>query len=230
MNIQAVILAGGRGSRLNPVTDNTPKPMIKVCGKPFLEHLLILLQRQKINDILLLVSYLGDKIESHFGDGKKLGLKISYCYEKNQLGTAGALRNAKSKLNDEFILLNGDTITIVDYFKLVESFHKSKKDAMVVAYDNKKKVGPSNITCRNNQVIGCGKNDSNNTHINAGVAVFKRSIVNLIPKKKMCSLEEEIFPQLIENCQFTSFPTSQRFFDMGVPEGLDTVEKYLNNT
>ncbi|HKF24702.1 MAG TPA: sugar phosphate nucleotidyltransferase, partial [Candidatus Acidoferrum sp.] len=112
---QAVILAGGLGTRMRPVTETVPKPMIAVAGKPFLQWQLELLATSGIRSALLLVAYLGEQIEQYFGDGRRFGSSIDYAYELSPLGTGGALRNAEQKLRDWFVLLNGDTYLAIDY-------------------------------------------------------------------------------------------------------------------
>ena len=111
--MQAVILAGGKGRRLRPITEQIPKPMIEIKGKPFLQYQLEFIKDCITKDILLLVGYLGDKIEAYFKNGSGLGLNIQYSYEKAPLGTAGALRNANDKLEDEFLLLYGDSYLLL---------------------------------------------------------------------------------------------------------------------
>src|SRR5450432_2485472 len=102
--MQAVILAGGLGTRLWPLTKTVPKPMVPVAGAPYLEHQLRLLEKQGIRDILLLTGYLGEQIEEHFGDGSRLGLRIAYSREETPVGTGGALRLAQGLLADSFLL------------------------------------------------------------------------------------------------------------------------------
>src|SRR5882724_5899162 len=106
IDCQAVILAGGLGTRMRPVTETIPKPMIPVCGKPFLQHQLELLQKNGIDRVLLLVSYLGEQIEEYFSNGDSLKMNLSYSYESSPLGTGGALKNAGSKLEEKFLVLN----------------------------------------------------------------------------------------------------------------------------
>ncbi|MFA4889338.1 MAG: nucleotidyltransferase family protein [Candidatus Omnitrophota bacterium] len=105
---QAVILTGGEGRRLRPITETIPKSMIPIKGKPFLRYQLDLIKTFGINEVLILVGYLGEEIIKYFKDGKKFGLQIDYSFEKQLLGTAGALKNAEKKLNNYFLLLNGD--------------------------------------------------------------------------------------------------------------------------
>jgi len=226
--MQAVILVGGKGTRLRPLTNTVPKPLIDINGKPFLQYQLELIKSFS-TDILLLVSYLGEKIEKYFGDGSKLGLKIEYCYEKNPLGTGGALNNTENKLQDEFILFNGDTYLHIDYGKLIEYFHQYKSIGVVVVYDNSEKIAPNNIVIdKSGMVTGCNRKDSKNmSHIHAGIMIFKKNILDFIPKGKICSMEEDVFPKLIKARQLYGFETNQRFYDMGSPKELEAIKDAL---
>ncbi len=122
---QAVILAGGLGTRMRPITETIPKPMIMVAGKPFLQHQLGLMSRAGIEEALLLVAYLGEQIQEYFGDGAKFGCKVSYSFEPSPLGTGGALKNAEAQLQDQFVVVNGDTYLAIDYCALVKEFGDS---------------------------------------------------------------------------------------------------------
>jgi len=227
--MQAVILAGGKGTRLRPLTYQIPKPMVPIHGKPLLQHQLELIKSFGIDKVLLLVSYLGNQIEEYFGDGSRLGLKIEYSYEESPLGTGGALKNAEDKLATEFLLLNGDTFLPIDYRKLINYFNQHNKIGVIVVYNNSEKVAPNNIAIRDSDlVLGYNKKDAEGmTHVDAGAMVFKKEVLNLIPKGHMCSLEEEIFHKLIKERQLLAFPTGQRFYDMGNLEGLTVIEEIL---
>src|SRR3989338_4163835 len=113
--MQAVVLCGGLGTRLRPLTEKVPKPMVELNGKPFLEHLVLFLKKQGFSEFLFLSSYHHEKIESHFGNGKKFGVNIAYSVEEKLLGTGGALLNAEQKLGEEFLLVNGDTFLPINF-------------------------------------------------------------------------------------------------------------------
>ena len=228
-SMKAVILAGGKGTRLRPLTYQIPKPLVPVHGKPFLQYQLELIKSFGIREALILVSYLGHKIEEYFGDGSKLGLKIEYSYEESQLGTGGALKNAGDKLAEHFLLLNGDTLLAIDYAKFIVYFHRSNKIGSVVVYDNSVKVASNNIAVdESNFVIKYDKKSSREmTHVDAGAMVFKREILNYIPEGRVCSLEEEIFHELIEKRELIAFVTNQSFYDMGNFNGLEAIKGVL---
>lgn len=227
--MQAVILAGGKGTRLRPLTCQIPKPMVPIHGKPFLQHQLELIKSFGINEVLLLVGYLGEQIEEYFDNGSKFGLGIEYSYEDRPLGTGGALKNAEDKLKKEFLLLNGDTYLPINYRELIDYFHRHSKIETIVIYDNPQKIIPDNVLINEaSMVIAYNKKEAKAmTHVDAGAMIFKKKVLDFIPKNLVCSLEEEIFPKLIQVKGLIAFPTSQRFYDLGSFEGLKQIEGIL---
>lgn len=231
-DFQAVILAGGLGTRMKPITSSIPKPMIRVKGKPFLHYQLELLARFGFRRVLLLVAYLGEKIQAHFGDGSTMGMELAYSYEPTPLGTGGALRNAEAQLGREFMVLNGDTYLPVDYSALVHSFREKDSPAMIVAY-RPSIEGPTELASSlpKNLAVSAGgrvtayrKRDPEGlTHVDAGVLVLRKEVLNKIPHDRACSLEEEIFPQLIAAQQMEAWVTPVPFYDMGTPAGLEAL-------
>ncbi len=226
--MQVVILAGGKGTRLYPLTYDMPKPMVLVKGKPFLEYLLEVIKSNGLKKIIFLVGYLGDKIEEYFGNGAAIGFNIEYSYEKNLLGTAGALKNAENKLEDEFLLINGDTLLPINYQELIKYFHASWKTAVMAAYKGTA-GGKNNIFMgERNIVLGYNKSNSEGmTHIDAGVLIFKKEILDIIPEGIFCSLEKEIFAKLIEKKELLAYPTDKKFYDMGSFKGLEDIKEVL---
>jgi len=225
--LQAVILAGGRGTHLKPLTDNLPKPMVLIHGKPFLEYLIKFLNQQGFKKFLILSGYLGEQIENYFKDGKAFGVQIKYSREKGLLGTAGALKNAVAFLEDEFILFNGDTLLNIDYHKLIAAFKAEKKSAMVTAYCDQSGFKP-NLALSGRRVTGYSRSKiEGKTHIDSGVTVLSKKVLNLVPLKKVCSLEDEIYPQLIAQKELAAFIAESKFYDMGSFEGLKDIADIL---
>jgi NDP-sugar pyrophosphorylase family protein len=234
---QAVILAGGLGTRMRPITETIPKPMIPVAGKPFLQHQLELLSGFRIHDVLLLVAFRGKQMEDHFGDGAALRCHITYVHEPSPLGTGGALQHARSHLRDSFVLLNGDTYLAIDYEALLAKFAALDCMALIVAY-KKPSEGvrrvladslPNNlIVLDGGRVSAYRKRDPKGmTHIDAGVVVLGKEVIDWLPEGRPCSLEEEIYPRLIAEGQMSAWVTAEPFHDMGSPEGLVALEEKL---
>ncbi len=227
--MQTVILAGGKGTRLRPLTYQIPKSLVPIHGKPFLHYQLEFIKSFNLNNVLLLVSYLGDQIEDYFGDGSRFGLKIEYSYEEIPLGTGGALKNAGDKLSDEFLLLNGDTFLPIDYDAFIKYFKEFDKIGTITAYDNSEEIVPNNIAVGiSNLVVNYNKKDSRGmTHVDAGVMVFKKELLNFIPEGQTSSLEENTFNELIKRKELAAFVTNQRFYDMGNFKELEVIKGVL---
>ncbi|MFA6129459.1 MAG: sugar phosphate nucleotidyltransferase [Candidatus Omnitrophota bacterium] len=227
--MQVVILAGGKGMRLRPITKLVPKPMVPILGKPFLQYQLEFARSLGLKRFLFLTGYLGDQIKKYFGDGKKFGVKIDYSREKKLLGTAGALRNAAPKLDKEFLLLNGDTFLPIDYNKLIKYFKQCGRVGMVSVYDNAKKIVANNIAVdKSGLVIKYDKEDHKGmVCVDSGAVVFKKEVLSLVPAGEFCSLENDVFGKLIEKKELMVFTNSQRFYDMGSFQGLKVLKDKL---
>lgn len=227
--MQTVILAGGRGSRLSPISDELPKPMAPINGKPFLEYLFLLLKRNSLKKILLCVGYLGEKIEAYFGDGNRLGLEIKYSYEKELLGTAGALKLAADLIEDKFLLLYGDSYLDIDFADFIKSFQRQRTLGSIVIYDNL--LGDTNV--KNNIAIKGDlitrydkiNTDSSLKYVEAGVSIFKKELLDLIVEHRVVSLENDIFSGLITNRKLSGYKSKTRFFDIGT---LDRLNYFTN--
>lgn len=231
--MQAVILAGGRGTRLYPLTESIPKPMAPVAGRPFLEYQLDFLRRQSITEIVLLVGYLAGQIENHFGDGARFGVRIGYSTEHTPLGTGGALREAAPLLAEEFLLLNGDSFLPIDYDAPLSVLRSSDAAFVMVVHNNQAEDSavPNNV-----EVDGTGRvvryvktltPDPGLTHVDAGVLACRRSIVDAIPAGGAVSLESQVYPPLIAARRVTAYEGRCRFYDIGSPDKLAAFETYL---
>lgn len=240
--IQAVVLAGGAGTRLRPLTLDIPKPMININGKPFLLYIIEKLKKYKVKNFVFCVGYLAKKFNEFFGDGSKFDVEILYSIEKEFVGTGGALKIAEEILEDEFFVINGDTFLPVDYVKVYKKFKSVGKTGLLVVYNNRAKIAEPNIaldekgnviTYIKKEILKIGdkeiaKIDNLNIlckFIDAGVQVFSKNILNLIPKGEFISLEVDIFPKLIMQGNLSSYVTSQRYYDLGTPERLECIRK-----
>jgi mannose-1-phosphate guanylyltransferase len=226
---RAVILAGGLGTRLRPLTEKAPKPMLCINGRPFLSHQLQLLQSNGIHDVLLLVAYLGEQIEEYFGDGSGCGMNISYSREPAPMGTGGALKLAESKLHSEFLLLNGDTYLDISYRELISAYRDAECLALIAAYENSGDRLASNLALAPDLTVKMYSKQkaAGLTHVDAGAILLSKQVLQWIPSGRNCSLEEEIFPVLIEKKQMRAWPTSVPFIDMGSSEGLSVLSRRL---
>jgi mannose-1-phosphate guanylyltransferase len=229
--MQAIILAGGLGTRLLPLTEAIPKPMAMVAGAPYLEHQLRLLAQQNIRDVLLLTGYLGDQIEAYFGDGSQMGLRIAYSRENSPLGTGGALREASDKLEDAFLVIYGDSYLPIAYREAFDLLMATDAEGLVVVYDNSlaDTSVKNNIDLDGNGRVARYEKDSPDRlgYVEAGVLALRRAVVDLMPAEGAVSLEKEIFPKLIARRQLAAFVTRQRFYDIGTPDRLRLIATVL---
>lgn len=232
--MQAVILAGGLGTRLWPLTKEVPKPMVPVAGVPYLEHQLRLLARQAITDVGLLTGYLGEQVEAYFGDGRRWGLSLRYAREESPQGTGGALRDAASLLADLFLVIYGDSYLPIDYRAVWKQLADSDAQAVAVVYDNRETTSvPNNIAvdalgriCR---YAKDAPHDPDLAYVEAGVLALRKTVLEAMPRAGAVSLEKEMFPRLIAQGQLLAHVTRQRFYDIGTPERLRAFERFLTS-
>lgn len=230
--MQAVILAGGMGTRLKPLTDKIPKVMVLVNGKPFLWHLLKLLESQGVNDIILCIGYLGKQVKDFFGNGGSLGMRIRYSEETDRLlGTGGALRQSKDLLDSHFFVINGDTYLPIEYNKLDGAFLKSRKNALMVVYESNDDTGIRNNVELDNEsiIIKYDKEnpDSKMKHVDAGVLIISQKVLDTLEKGCPVSMEKEVYPVLAQRRELAAYVTKQRFYDIGIPGQLQVLEDLL---
>jgi D-glycero-alpha-D-manno-heptose 1-phosphate guanylyltransferase len=217
-----VILVGGLGTRLRAALPDLPKPMAPIQGRPFLEYLLADLKQQKIENIVLCVGHQAGKIEEYFGDGKLSGLNIEYSREEGLLGTAGAVRWAHNKIkSDNFLLLNGDCYNDGNFAELLSQHQSTRAIATLLAthVEDRARFGSLQMD-ENNRVLGfIEKGEATGAGwINAGVYALNRSVLELIPEGKVCSLERDVFPQLVARGEMFAFYNHGAFIDIGLPE------------
>jgi NDP-sugar pyrophosphorylase family protein len=228
--MQVVILAGGLGTRLWPLTKQVPKPMAPVAGVPYLEHQLRLLAKQGLRDIVILTAYLGEQIERYFGDGRRFGLSIRYSRERELLGTGGALRDALPLLENLFIVLYGDSYLPIDYAEVGRFLAGSEALGVLVLYeDSRGETGVrGNVALNGNGLVSrydkSAVDDPGLPYIEAGVLALRRAAIALLPPAGKASLEQEVFPKLIGQRVLLGLPTGQRFYDIGTAERLKAIE------
>lgn len=229
---QAVILASGQGVKMRPFTYEIPKPLIPVNGKPLLEYGITLLRNHGIKNILITVSHLAHKIEQHFGDGKSLGVNITYVKERQPTGTGGALLAAQPHLEPSpFLLLYSDVLLNLDLTEFLQ-FHLSNKAAVgtlaLTAVIDPSAFGA--VKLRGSRIVEFAEKpvtDSDTSRlVFAGCAAFDYSVFNFIKKRsKPLSLEKDVFPQLTSSGRLFGYPFEDQWFDVSTPEVYDLVLK-----
>ena len=215
--MQAVILVGGEGTRLRPLTYGTPKPMVPLFGVPFLERTLARLRGAGVTQAILASGYLPQAIEDHFGDGSEIGMHLTYVVEDTPLGTAGALRNVAEHITGTFFVLNGDVLTSLD-MRAMLAFHRKHAGLGVfhaIAVDDPSAFGciVSDETGRVSSFVEKPPRETAPTNqINAGTYLLERRVLDAIPAGRSVSIERETFPQLLAAGQaMYSFVTDDYF-------------------
>ena len=203
--------------------------MVPVGGRPFLFYLLQLLKLRGLQDIILCIGYLGEQILEHFGDGRKMGLRIRYSYEKERLlGTGGALKLAENLLQEEFLVINGDTFLDIDYQGIYQMLMVNSKKALIVAFSSGKGER-SDLEIRDNLIVTRYDKDTKDTlgYVNAGVLGLKFEVVERINPDHPVSLEKDIFPELIAKQEMMAYITNLKFYDIGTFDKLRVFETCL---
>jgi len=228
-NLKAVILVGGPGTRLQPLTFIIPKPMVPVLNFPFLEHTLAHLKQFGIEEVILAMSYLPDAISEYFGDGERCGIRLTYCIEKEPMGTAGAVKNAAAYLDRPFIVLNGDDVFIEMNFHEAFAFHhkrKAKATIFLTRVENPSAFGVVE-TDENQKVQRFIEKPPPGTvttnWINAGGYILEPEVLEYIPTGQHYMFEKGLFPRLLDAGEpVYGYPYRGYWLDVG------TLEKYLS--
>jgi mannose-1-phosphate guanylyltransferase len=200
---KVVILVGGPGTRLHPLTHDTPKSMVPVLNKPFMEYTIAYLKQFGIKDIILALNYLPQTIQNYFGDGKKFGVRLAYCVEKSPMGTAGAVKNAEQYLNSTFIVLNGDIFTDLDIADML-AFHQNKGAKATISLnwvDNPSAFGvvETDSDQRVKQFIEKpNPGEAITNWINAGTYILEPDVLGHVPVNSHYMFEKGLFPLLLE--------------------------------
>ena len=218
---KAVLLVGGRGTRLRPLTDKTPKGLLKIGEKTIIEHLFDLLRKYGIRDVVLCTGYLKEQVRDYFGDGGRFGMNINYVEEETQLGTAGPLKLAKKYLKDSFIVSNGDELKNINIPRMFR-LHKRKNALATIALttvDDPSHYGVARLDgSRIIEFIEKPQNPPSNL-INAGFYILEPEIIDTIPDG-FTMLEKDVFPNIAKSGRLRGFPFAGQWFDIG------NIEKY----
>ena len=224
VGLQAIVLVGGEGTRLRPLTYGTPKPMVPIMNVPFLARTLERLYAAGIKDVILPAGYMPQAITEYFGDGSRLDMKITYVIEEVPLGTAGAIKNVEEHIRGPFFMLNGDVLTSLDLTAMMD-FHRQKGGLGALHL----------IKVEDPSAFGCVVHDANGRvsafiekppreeaptdEINAGTYLLEREVLDLIPAGRPVSIERETFPRILaEGNALYAFTTKDYWMDVGRPE------------
>lgn len=221
--MKVIILAGGLGTRLRPLTDTIPKPLLTVKGKPIIEHAILNFAKHGIKDIILSVGYQAEKIRDYFGNGEKLGVNISYAIETEPLGTGGAIKKAAQGLEGTFLAINGDNLADFDWTAMLK-IHRDSGAKITLALFPVEDVTQYGIARLQNsnilEFIEKPTREAAPTNLNnAGGYIIEHTVLNFLPNGK-CSIEKDCFEKLAPSGVVFAHHHSGQWYP------TDTLEKY----
>ena len=226
MKTSAILLVGGKGTRLQPLTNNSPKPMLPVGGVPFTEHQIIKAREAGISEIVLATSYLAEIFKPYFGDGSKFGIEIKYAVEEVALGTGGAIHNAAKLLSpaDQVVIFNGDVLSAHDLGAQIKFHEANSADVTLYLTEvaDARAYGSVELLTGERVKSFLEKMDNPPSNlINAGCYVFNRAVIESIPEGKVVSVERETFPQLLAaDKKVFGYVDRSYWLDIGTPAAL----------
>lgn len=220
------ILAGGLGTRLGSTVKDTPKPILPVAGEPFLVHPLRLLLAHGFRRVVVCVGYLGERIEATIGDGSDLGLEIAYAYDPPDLaGTAGAIRGALPLLDEDFLVLYGDTYLRVDYADVARTFRTAGRLGLMTVLRNEGRWDTSNVILEGDRVARYDKRDRvpEMRWIDYGLGALKRQVLEGPGPDDLA----DVYRDLAQRGELAAYEATERFYEIGTPDALRAADAFL---
>jgi dTDP-glucose pyrophosphorylase len=227
--IDAVIMAGGRGQRLQPLTDNTPKPLLKVGNKPIMEHNLNRLAMYGIDDFWISLKYLGEQIEAYFGTGKQKNINIEYVWENESLGTIGAVGRIENFKHDYVLVTNSDLLTNIDYEHFFLEFIKQNADLAVLTIPYQVAIPYAVLETEKGEVKSFKEKPTYTYFSNGGIYLMKKEITNLIPFNKFYNATDLMEEMIRQNKKIISYPFSGYWLDIGKHEDFEKAQTDIDN-
>jgi dTDP-glucose pyrophosphorylase len=225
----AVIMAGGEGNRLRPITSKIPKPMVEVGGVPIIERQIKSLSQIGISKVYLSVNYLSEKIEEYFGDGKDFGIEVIYLKEQNKMGTVGSLSLITTSPTSPILILNGDIFTNSNFNSLLE-FHNNTNAEITIATTNYTIEIPYGVIgIKNEKVIEILEKPSQKFLCNAGIYSVSPKAFKLVKKFRLQNMTDLINLLLSKKMKVSAFPIHEYWIDIGTPEDLKKARDFYNS-
>ncbi len=223
------ILAGGLATRLRPATQHTPKSLLPVAGEPFIAHQLRLLRARGITRVVLCLGYLAEMVRDFVGDGSRFGLDVDYSFDGPALlGTAGALKRARDRLGESFLVMYGDSYLVCDYAAVARAFRDSGKRALMTVFRNEGRWDTSNVEFRAGEILAYSKQDRTPRmeFIDYGLGVFRSDAIDLVPADRQYDLAA-LYGELLRRGELAGFEVQERFYEIGSPAGLKETEQFI---
>ncbi len=213
---QVIIMAGGMGKRLLPLTKTKPKPLIKAFGKPMLEHVILKIKKCGFEKFTLSVNYKKNLIKNYFSDGKNIGVKINYIQEKNFLGTAGSLCYLKGKSNETILVTNCDVVSDIDYGHLLDYHNLNRADATMAVYKRETKNPFGVVKSKENKFISYEEKPKNFDNINAGIYVLNFKILKFLKHEKPEDMPDLFMKLVRAKKKVIVYPIYENWSDLGL--------------
>lgn len=226
--IDAVIMAGGRGQRLQPLTDFTPKPLLKVGDKPIMEHNLNRLAMFGIDDFWVSVKYLGEQIEAYFGAGIQKNINIEYVWENEPLGTIGAVSHISNFKHDYVLVTNSDLLTNIDYEQFFLEFLKNEADLAVLTIPYQVNVPYAVLETEKGEVKSFKEKPTYTYYSNGGIYLMKKEMLEYIPQNTFFNATDLMEELINKNKKIISFPFSGYWLDVGKHEDFEKAQIDIN--
>ena len=232
--MKALVLAAGRGERLRPLTDRCPKPMIPIAGKPLLERIVVQLREADITSLWINLHHRPDSVRQHFQDGSRFGVTISYSFETDLLGTAGAAKKLEKEFQDTFLVYYGDNYVEVDLKKMI-AFHRAHRGLGTIAVFEAQEMAaggvvesdPANRVRRFLEKPAAGQTPSR--QVNAGIYVVEPAVFQHIPSDRPSDFGRDIFPKLLADGRpLYAYPLSGTVIGIDTPALISRLQKYLS--
>jgi dTDP-glucose pyrophosphorylase len=227
--LECIIMAGGRGKRLSPLTDSVPKPMLLLGGKPIIEHNIDRLISFGIQKIYISVNYLGEQIMEYFGDGSKKGISIEYIREKDFLGTAGAIALVEEFKSEYILLMNSDLFTNVDFEYLYLELLKNNADMVVASTEYKVDIPFAVFETTEQLVINFKEKPSYIYHSNAGIYIFNKNLVRNIPQNHFYNITDLMDDIVKEGGKLVHSPIIGFWIDIGNPTDYKQAQEFVKH-
>ncbi|WP_282112406.1 nucleotidyltransferase family protein [Maribacter stanieri] len=223
--VDAVIMAGGKGTRLKPLTEHTPKPLLKVGSKPIMEHNLDRLALYGIDDFWISVKYLGEQIEDYFGNGSQKNINLSYVWEDKPLGTIGAVSKINDFSHDYVLLTNSDLLTNLDYEHFFLDFKNTDADLAVVTIPYQVNIPYAVLETNNGHVVNFKEKPTYTYYSNGGIYLIKKSALKYLPKESFFNATDLMEKLIEDGKKVVSYPLSGYWLDVGKHEDFEKAQR-----
>ena len=225
--VDVVVMAGGKGTRLRPLTDSTPKPLLKIGGKPILEHNIHRISLYGMDDLWISVNYLGEQIEEYFGNGNHKNLNIDYVWEEEPLGTIGSVSKIDNFIHDYVLVTNSDILTNLDYEDFFLRFKEEDADFAVVTIPYKVDVPYAVLETTNGHVLSFKEKPTYTYYSNGGIYLMKREVTERIPKDTFFDTTDLMEQLIADGKKVLSYPLNGYWLDIGKPEDFEKAQEEI---